>query len=245
MNDKRKGRIIATDDDSVPINETVKIIQETNSHCYVLPKDNPQDHEVQLIEAAERDARDVYDEANVIFKELGLDAKNPAVAKGVAVEYAEMTLEVNLCLIRKHMEQGKQFRKQFSRTAVADIARYITQNKIDAAWLIGFADDEALTRQVKRHLREMQRSRMSELAKRPRKRKSKWPQAVRDEAIACYREWIEAATSASDLWGTTWRAFSMLTIKRIRQKTGIKVPEDSLRRLILPAKRFPRPRHSH
>ncbi len=139
---------------------------------------------------------------------------------------------------REREEAGAAFRKLFKDMTPADINRYLREYRgplyepIDVWWLVGFSGDHAMMRV------------MSERAKRPRpaaRRGRKWNEQIRAVAEKAYREWIESANEPHPAWHTSWREFAKLCIDLIKRETGVDVPEDALRRSILPARNFPRP----
>lgn len=136
---------------------------------------------------------------------------------------------------KEYQAEGDAFRDRFMDMTPAEVNRYLREYQgpdlgpINAWWLAGFSRDPVMI------------ERMGEISRRPRRRKPKWSTQVRDVAEAAYQEWTKNANQPHPAWETTWGAFAKACISLIEQKTGVRVPEETLRRSILPAKKFPRP----
>ncbi len=128
-----------------------------------------------------------------------------------------------------HLAEGERFRKQFIDLTPGEVTNYLITKPINVWWLAGFSGDPAMLK------------RMRENAQRPRRRKPKWSAEVREVAEKAYREWMKNANQPHPAWEPSWGAFAKACIDLIEQKTGVRVPEEALRRSILPAKKFPRP----
>ena len=159
------------------------------------------------------------------------------IGQWVRGQHQELTerlkgIKGTLELAEAHESEGAQFRQRFLDKTPAEVNEYLCTHPVDVWWLAGFSGDNKLA----------QRMREKAKRRRPKARgRSKWPKEVHDHAQACYREWRKAAVDADGPWGTTWRKFAPVCLKRIRDKTGVQLKEEQLRRFILPAKNFPRP----
>lgn len=130
--------------------------------------------------------------------------------------------------------EGEKFRTAFLDMTPAQVDEYLLAHPIDAAWLAGFTKD-----------REVKRAFYSQIAKLPRpgaRGKSKWAQPVHDVAQRCYREWCDGTNRADGKWIMQWSSFATICLEQIKTSANAQVTESQLRRQILPAGRFPRPR---
>ena len=139
---------------------------------------------------------------------------------------------------KRHEAEGAAFRKRFLDMTPFDVDQYLRNYQgsrsepINVWWLAGFSGDPAMMK------------RMRENAKRPRPKargRSKWSKEVLDVAESAYREWVKSAQHPHPAWNTSWGTFAKACVALIKKKTGVTVPEEKLRRSILPASRFPRP----
>jgi len=133
---------------------------------------------------------------------------------------------------RAAQREGAKFRKDFMNLTPMEADEYLRTIHIDVWWLAGFSGDDALIR----HMRD--------IASRPRpnaRGRSKWPPKVRECAEKAYRQWIKNAEQPHPAWNPSWKSFANACIQQIEKNTGISVSEDSLRRFLLPAKKFRRP----
>jgi len=134
--------------------------------------------------------------------------------------------------LQDQQKEGARFRQDFMDMTPIEANNYLRTHRVDVWWLAGFSGDPELIK------------RMKEIASRPRpgaRRGRKWNEEVRAVAEKAYREWIDSANKPHPAWRTSWGAFAKACIDLIKRKTGADVPEDALRRSILPARKFPRP----
>jgi len=132
---------------------------------------------------------------------------------------------------KEYKEEGAEFRRKYKDMTPLEVNEYLLNRPINVWWLVGFSGDSAMMKK------------MQERAQRPRpgaRRGRKWNKQVRDAAESAYREWIKNAQT-HPVWNASWGKFAKVCIDLIKRETGVDVPEDALRRSILPVNKFPRP----
>lgn len=182
-----------------------------------------------------RQSLDVVVECARINRALGNHQQAETLQRWVYQGGKDIEVEINAAhkSFQDHQKEGARFRQDFMDMTPIEVNHYLRTHRVDPWWLAGFSGDPELMK------------RMTEIASRPRpgaRHGRKWNEEVRDVAEAAYREWIESAVQARSVWRTSWGAFAKACIDLIKSKTGVDVPEDALRRSILPANKFPRPK---
>jgi hypothetical protein len=130
-------------------------------------------------------------------------------------------------------KKGEEFREGFMDMTPTQIDEYLLSHSIDAAWLVGFTKDKAVKQKY-----------MRAIAKRPRPRargRSKWPPDVHKAARKVYDHAMkDYRNDPARFW--RWKDFAPKCATAIMAETGLSITENQLRRFILPAKQYPRPK---
>lgn len=180
-------------------------------------------------------------------------AAHPGAMSDLFIQEYKASNKEDIELEQTLIAEGRVFREEFSRLTSGDprttgnmlpLFQYFYTQRLCPAWLIGFSDDTALKQQWEQQMRAQRLERMRAIARgdRPKaKGKSKWSPEVHQAAQDFYSAAMEQyRNDSARFW--RWKDFAPKCVEAVKERTGTVVTEDQLKRYILPAKKYPRPK---